>query len=293
MKTALVTGSHGFVGIHLCDELDRQGYRVRGFDTRDGYDIRDLEQVRNRLDSVRPDVVFHLAAQAAPSESFHNPQRAFEVNTIGSTNLLEAVRRLGLKTTVHLAGTSEEYGPAVPQRGIELLPRSPYAIAKVAMDYMGQLYADAYGMHVVVTRAYNHTGPGRGEMYAESSFAKQVAEVEAGKRSVIQHGNLDSVRNYTDVRDMVKAYILATELPSGVYDISSNTSVSISTVLKTLTELSSVSCELEELPSLKRTADFSFLEPDGQRFRDLTGWETTYTLVRTLSELLDYWRQRV
>lgn len=205
---ALVLGSAGFVGQHLTKLLLEEGIEVKGFNLRDGQNILDYEFVRNTLDVERPDYIFHLAAQAFVPESFNNPKRAFEVNTIGSLNLLEAVRQLGIITKIHLAGTSEEYGDAQYGKGKiteETLPNplSPYAISKLAMDHLGRLYAKAYGLQVVVTRGFNHAGPGRGEMYAESSFAKKIVEVELGRAKVVEHGNLESIRNYTDVRDIV------------------------------------------------------------------------------------------
>ena len=211
---ALITGSKGFVGSHLKKHLEDEGWEVHGFNLRDGQDLNNYEHVRQAIDVLRPDVVFHLAAQAYVPESFTSPKRTFELNTIGSLNLLEAVKQLGVKTRIHMAGTSEEYGDSAYGDGFiteETLPNplSPYAISKLAMDKLGCLYAKSYNLDVVITRAFNHTGPGRGEMYAESSFAKQIVEIENGKRQFLEHGNLSSVRNYTDVRDIARAYRLA------------------------------------------------------------------------------------
>lgn len=286
---AVVTGSRGFVGLYLTDYLVGEGWQVGGLNLRDGYDIREYEAVRDFLDIHRPDVIFHLAAQAFVPESFANPQRTIEVNTLGSLNLLEAVRQLGLKTTVHLAGTSEEYGDAEPNPSGALNPSSPYAVSKIAMDYLGQLYARAYGLHVVVTRAFNHTGPGRGEMYAESAFAKQIAEIEVGKRQVLEHGNLGATRNYTDVRDVVRAYALAPQLDTGVYNICSTQSVTMRTILDTLIGLARVKIPTREQESLKRPNDFSFKEPSCS----IPGWKPTYALEQTLGDILNYWRERV
>lgn len=171
-----------------------------------------------------------------------------------------------------------------------LEPESPYAISKMAMDYTGQLYARSYGMHIVVTRAFNHTGPGRGEMYAESSFAKQIVEIENGFRSVLKHGNLSSIRNYTDVRDIVRGYIKAIELPSGVYNICSDTNVSMQTVLDTLCELSATEIQTEVNPDLYRPSDFSFKEPDCEKFKRLSGWRPTFDLETTLADILNHYR---
>lgn len=290
---AFCFGSKGFVSSYLYNHLLESGWEVDEFNLRNGQDIRNYETVRNALDISRPNVIYVLAAMAAPAESFHNPQRAFEVNTIGSTNILEAVRQLGLKATVVLCSTSEVYGPEEPIEDGKNEPRSPYAISKLAMEQMGQLYTRAYGMHIIITRAFNHTGPGRGEQYAESSFAKQVAEIEIGKRQIIEHGNLSSVRNFSDVRDIVRAYEMCSKLPSGVYNICSDTNVPIRYILDYLDSQSASTIPTKTNESLIRPADFNFQEPSSEKFRNLTGWKPEYALEETLDNLLDYWRERV
>lgn len=292
MKKAVITGSEGFVGQYLKEHLESIGWHTIGFNLRDGYDITNYETVRNALDIHRPDAIFHLAAQAYVPESFSNPKRTFEVNTIGSLNILEAVRQLGLKTSVHLAGTSEEYGDGEVQEDSMLQPRSPYAISKAAMDHLGQLYAKSYGMHVVVTRAFNHTGPGRGEQYAESSFAKQIAEIEAGKRTRIEHGNLESIRNYTDVRDIVRAYAMTPDIPSGVYNVCDDQNMTMQEILDTLCGLSKKIITTEVNPALYRPYDFSFKQPNSRKFRKLTGWKAEIKVEQSLSDLLNYWRAK-
>jgi GDP-4-dehydro-6-deoxy-D-mannose reductase len=289
----LITGLDGFVGRYLARYLDKQGHDVRGYDLNHNQDIRNFEQLRNCLDDFRPDKIFHLAALAYVPESTANPVRAIEVNVIGSVNLLEAVRQLGIKAKIHMAGTSEEYGDAGPNEEDRIQPLSPYAIGKSAMDYMGQLYARAYGMEVVVTRAFNHCGPGRGEMYAESSFAKQIVEVEMGKREVVKHGNLESIRNYTDVRDIVQAYALAIDLPSGVYNICSENNVAMQEIMDRLIKHATVPVRTESNPALYRPSDFSFKKPSCKKFTDLTDWKPTIELDQTLADILQWWRERL
>ena len=292
-RKAIVTGSAGFVGQHLTKHLIEEGWVVKGFNLRDGQNILDYEFVRNALDVERPDAVFHLAAQAYVPESFQNPKRTFEVNTQGSINILEAIKQLGLKTKLHMAGTSEEYGDGGPNEEDLPNPQSPYAISKLAMDHMGLLYAKSYGMNVVVTRAFNHAGPGRGEQYAESAFAKQIVEVELGKRDVVTHGNLESIRNYTDVRDIVRAYALAVDLPSGTYNICSDQNVSMQAVMQTLIELSSADIKTEVNPALYRPVDFSFKKPSCSKFNHLTYWEPEISLEETLDDILNDWREKL
>lgn len=288
----LITGGEGFVGSHLKTLLKGQGYEVFSFDLKDGRDLRDYESVRLAVDSFRPDKIFHIGALAYVPESFLDPYRAFETNTIGSLNILEAVRRIGLKTKIQLCGSSEEYGDA-PEPVVEtslLNPLSPYAISKMAMDHLGQFYAKAYNMHIVVTRTFNHTGPGRGEQYAESSWAKQIAEIERGERDILLHGDLEPMRNYTDVRDVVKAYALAIDLPSGVYNICSDQNVTMWSVLQQLKSKSKIDIQIELDQTLIRPQDFSFNRPDSSKFRRLTKWKPEIDLSQTLDDILGYWR---
>lgn len=288
----IVTGNRGFVGHQLANLLTSQGHKVWGFDLKDGQDFRDYEQVRTIIDKVRPDKIFHIGALAYVPESFIDPYRAIETNIVGSLNIIEAVRRIGLKTKIHLCGSSEEYGhtesPVTEESAP--IPSSPYAVSKLAMDGLGQVYARGYGMHVVVTRTFNHTGPGRGEQYAESSFAKQIAEIERGEREELRHGDLDRIRNYTDVRDIIEAYALAIDLPSGVYNICSDQNVTIKEVLNTLVGYAKCEIPLVEDENLKRPGDFNFNRPSCEKFTKLTGWKPKIKLDQTLKDILNEWR---
>lgn len=297
MSKIFVTGSAGFVGGHLLSLLKKDN-EVVGYNLRNGQDLMDFERLRNTLDVFRPQYIYHLAAQAYVPESFDDPHRTFRVNTIGSLNILQAVKQLGLKTRILLAGTSEEYGDS--QIGVGAVtedtiptPRSPYAISKLAMDNLGQMYAQSYGLSVVTTRAFNHTGPGRGEMYADSAWAKQIAEIELGKRKVLEHGNLETMRNYTDVRDIVKAYKLAIDLEPGVYNICSDQNVKMKEVLNALIKHATVEIKTEEVKALFRPGDFSFKTPSCEKFTKLTGWKPSITLDKTMLDILADWRRRM
>lgn len=298
MKTALVTGSKGFVGTHLVRLLKDEGMDVAEFNLRDGQNILDYEFVRNTLDVLRPNYIFHLAGQAFVPESFANPTRTFNVNTIGSLNILEAARQLQIKTKIQLCGTSEEYGGAMNGEGLvdELTlpePSSPYAVSKLAMDYLGRVYAKAYGLEVVTTRAFNHAGAGRGEMYAESSFAKQIVECELGKRQYVEHGNLATVRNYTDVRDVVRAYRLAIDLPPDVYNICSDNSVTMQELMDLLVKNARIEIKTQVNEALYRLGDFSFKTPSCEKFKKLTNWKTTFSLEETMQSVLQGWREKL
>lgn len=296
MAKCLVTGSDGFVGSYLVKLLKEQGHEVRGFDLKDraDEDFRNYEAVHLAIDDFRPDKIFHLGALAYIPESFLDPQRAIDCNITGPLNILEAVRRIGLKTRIHLCGTSEEYGDAPTPVTEESLPNplSPYAIAKLSMDHFGQLYARSYNMNIVVTRTFNHTGPGRGEQYAESAWAKQIAEIESGSRDVLLHGDLTTMRNYTDVRDVVRAYTIAIDLPSGLYNICSDQNVQMDTVLSTLKSMANTPITSQADQNLMRPADFSFGVPSSDKFVKLTGWKPEIPLEQTLGDILAYWRER-
>lgn len=299
MSKALVTGGSGFVGQYLVKQLEADGVEVIEYNLRDGADLLNYEFLRNVLDIQRPDYIYHLAAQAYVPESFLDPVRAIQINTLGTLNLLEAVRRLGIKPRILLAGTSEEYGDAQVGEGVITentlpVPKSPYAVSKLAMDHLGQLFASSYGLNVVVTRAFNHTGPGRGEMYAESSWAKQIAQVEIYRRGEVEHGDLTPARNYTDVRDIVRAYTLAIDLEPNVYNICNpKPNITMQEVLDILMLLAKYPIELKENPALFRTADFSFKTPSGKRFTKLTGWKPEIALETTLADILDFWREKL
>lgn len=298
MLRAVITGESGFVGRHLATHLSSEGLKVHPYNLHEGRDIRDYEALRNWLDEVRPNYIFHLAGQAFVPESLSNPTRTFEVNTIGSLNLLEAVRQLQIKTKIQLCGTSEEYGDAMNGEGTvtedtALQPKSPYAVSKMAMDYLGRMYAQVYGLEVVVTRAFNHAGSGRGEMYAESSFAKQIVECELDRREFVEHGNLETIRNYTDVRDMVRAYRLAIDLPPDVYNICSDNSVTMQELMDLLVKNAKVPIKTKVNGALYRPGDFSFKTPSCEKFKKLTGWNTTYSLEETMQSVLNGWREKL
>lgn len=314
----LITGLTGFVGSHLADHLVARGdvevygtYRwrsrmdnvehLRGRVQLVECDLRDPVAVRHALAAVRPDRVFHLAAQSYVPTSWLAPGETLIGNVTGQLNLFEAARELGLPVRIQIAGSSEEYGRVLPdevpvREDNPLRPLSPYAVSKVAQDLLAYQYWMSYGLHTVRTRGFNHTGPRRGEVFVTSNFARQVAEIEKGRRPpVVQVGNLDSIRDFTDVRDMVRAYWLALEHgePGEVYNICSGRGYTIRNVLDTLLELAHVRVEIREDPARLRPSDVTVLLGDCARLRRLTGWEPTIPFEVTLKDILAYWRERV
>jgi GDP-4-dehydro-6-deoxy-D-mannose reductase len=220
---------------------------------------------------------------------------------LGQLNLFEALRQLGLDCVVQIAGSSEEYGLVLPgevpiKETNALRPLSPYAVSKVVQDLMGYQYFMSYGLKVVRTRAFNHSGPRRGDVFVESNFARQIAVIEkGGSKPVIKVGNLDARRDYTDVRDICRGYHLAVTRgePGEVYNICSGKDYSIRQVLDTLLSFSDRTVEVQVDPTRLRPSDVEILLGDNTRFGERTGWRPTIPVERMLRELLDFWRERV
>ncbi len=314
----LITGITGFVGSHLADycltKPDVEVYgTIRWRSKRDNIshiedkinlhecDIKDAVSVQNMLKKVKPHYIFHLAAQSFVPTSWHAPAETLNTNIIGEVNLFEAVRDLGLDPIIQITGSSEEYGLAYENElpiteENPLRPLSPYAVSKIAQDFLGYQYYKSYGIRVIRTRAFNHTGPRRGEVFVVSNFAKQIAEIEAKiKEPVIKVGNLKSRRDFTDVRDIVKAYWLAVENcePGEVYNISSGKATSIKDILNKLIKTSEVEIRVAKDPERMRPSDVEVLMGDSTKFRELTGWKPEIPLQKTLEDTLNYWREKV
>jgi GDP-4-dehydro-6-deoxy-D-mannose reductase len=313
----LITGITGFVGSHLAEFALAQGMEVWGScrwrsktenidHIRDRIqliecDLRDLSSVQNLLDMAAPDHIAHLAAQSFVASSWHTPAETLTTNVISQVNLLEALRRRNARARFLAVGSSEEYGTVLddelPIRETNpLRPLSPYAVSKVTQDLMGYQYFRSYGLPIVRTRAFNHEGPRRGEVFVTSSFAKQIAEIEAGRREAVIHvGNLRAVRDYTDVRDVVRAYWLLLErgVPGEVYNICSGRGWAIQDVLDFLLSQSAVSPILvKEDPARLRPSDVPVLLGDASRLHEAVAWKPEIPFEQTLTDLLDYWRAR-
>ncbi|HLB60842.1 MAG TPA: GDP-mannose 4,6-dehydratase [Patescibacteria group bacterium] len=316
-KKALITGITGFAGSHLAELLLDNGYLVYGT-TRPRSKTEHIDHIRDKLQlfdadlvdshslhtvlyEVKPDYIFHLAAQAFVPSSWSSPATTMESNAIGTLHLFEAVRRAKIDPVIQIACSSEEYGLVYKNEtpiteSNDLRPLSTYAVSKIAMDFLGYQYYKSYGMKIIRTRGFNHTGPRQGDVYVCSTFAKQVAQIEAEKRKpFISVGNLESFRDFTDVRDMVRAYHLSvlTCDPGEVYNICSEKTWQIKKVLTMLLSMSKKKITITKDPARMRPSDVELLLGDCNKFRKKTGWKTEIAFEKTLEDLLNYWRERI
>ncbi len=308
----LVTGAGGFVGGHLVGRLRAEGVREVFGLVRPGSapaapayeaveaDVLDSTAMIRAVRALRPDRIVHLAAQSSARDSWQDPEDTLRTNLFGLLHLLEAVREAGLTPRILVVGSAEEYGAVAEAAPIPeetpLRPASPYAVSKVAQGYLALQYAVAHGLHVVRTRTFNHTGPGRGSGFAEGSFARQIAEIEAARRApTIAVGNLDAVRDFTDVRDVVRAYLRVLEAGEAgeVYNVASGRGHRIAEVLEVLIAHSPARVEVRSDASLMRPADTPYLVGDAGRLRKATGWEPEIPFEQTLGELLQHWREQL
>ncbi len=315
----LITGITGFAGSHLADyildnHLDAQVYGIIRWRSRmenilhiedrihlREADLKDLVSLKKCLAEVQPDRIFHLAAQSFVPTSWKCPAETFAINAVGQINLFEAILSLGISPKIQIAGSSEEYGlvnsDEVPMKETNpLRPLSPYAVSKVAQDLLGWQYFKSYGLKVIRTRGFNHTGPRRGDVFICSNFAKQIVEIEKQKREpVIYVGNLEARRDFTDVRDMVRAYWLCLEKgePGDVYNLGSGKTYSIQEVLDMLLEISGVEVKIEVDPERLRPSDVPVLLADSSKFKQLSEWEPRISFNQSLQDLLEYWRERI
>jgi GDP-4-dehydro-6-deoxy-D-mannose reductase len=316
---ALITGITGFAGSHLADYLltlkdvhvfgiTRWRSRTENIEHLQGRinllecDLRDAFSIRDVMRKTRPDRVYHLAAQSYVPMSWVAPSETLTTNLIGEVNVFEALRQEAmLETRIQLACSSEEYGLVLPdevpiKETNPLRPLSPYGVSKVAQDFLGYQYHMSYGMFIVRTRGFNHTGPRRGEVFVTSNFAKQIAEIEKGKKEpVIYVGNLDAVRDFTDVRDTVRGYYLGLEKgESGeVYNVCTGRGYRVREMLDILLSLSKVRITTKQDEKRMRPSDVELLVGDRTKFEKQTGWKPAIPFEKTMEDLLHYWRERV
>jgi GDP-4-dehydro-6-deoxy-D-mannose reductase len=314
----LITGITGFVGSHVAEWALSRGAEVVGAarwrsDTqyidhlRDRLtliqsDLRDLSSARDLVERSRPDYVLHLAAQSYVAASWTTPSETLITNALGQMNLFEAIRQLKTATRFLVIGSSEEYGLVYPdelpiRETNPLRPLSPYAVSKVTQDLMGFQYFKSYGLDIVRARAFHHTGPRRGEAFATSNFAKQIAEIEAGLREpVVDVGDLKPSRDFSDVRDIVRGYWLLLERGTAgeVYNLCSGVDWTIERMLTFLLERSTVhGIQVRVDAERLRPSDVPVVRGCAEKIERATGWRTEIPLEQTLADVLDYWRQRI
>jgi len=305
---ALIIGTAGFVGGHLVNELVDNGWDVSGtkLPTESasldipvfGLDIMDAAAVKGLLAKTKPDFVFHLAAQSSVPASWKQPGVTADVNIKGVINLLEAAREMENPSRILLVGSGDEYGYVLPSElpiceETPLRPGNIYACTKIAQGMMGQVYARAYGLEIVIVRAFNHIGTGQTDAFVVPGFCKQIAAIEAdGGNGVIRVGNLDAKRDFTDVRDIVKAYRLVIEKGNSgeVYNVGSGKAVAIQEVLDKLLALSKADIKVEQDPARMRPSDTPVIEADISKITECTGWKPEIALDVTLEDVLNEWR---
>jgi GDP-4-dehydro-6-deoxy-D-mannose reductase len=317
MRRVLVTGVTGFAGSHLVDYmLTRNDCEIFGIQrwrspleniehvkdkiTLVECDLRDASSTRDTLERIRPDWIFHLAAQSFVPTSWSAPTESLTTNVLGELNIFEAVRRIGLACRIQLACSSEEYGMVFPdelpiKETNPLRPLSPYAVSKVAQDMLGYQYWMSWKVDCVRTRGFNHEGPRRGPVFVASDFAKQIADIEKGRKEPVLHvGNLEARRDFTDVRDMVRGYWLALEKcePGEVYNLCSGKAYSIQQVLDLLLGMTKARIEVRQDRLRLRPSDVPVLLGDRTKFTQATGWEPVIPFEQTLRDMLDFWRAR-
>jgi GDP-4-dehydro-6-deoxy-D-mannose reductase len=315
---ALVTGVSGFVGGHLAEHLTAEGdlvvglsssgrwpkeleaiggaVRLEAFDLTGGDDSALAEIVRRK----QPEAIYHLAAQANPQASVSDPRGTWALNLGGTLTLLEAVKASGLKPRVVIVGSGVCYGNPAPalmpvNEDCPLRPNNPYSASKAAADLLGIQHYLAHGTDVVMARPFNHAGPRQSSTYVLSALARQVAEVEAGKKPRVEVGNLDIVRDFTDVRDVVRGYrLLALKgTPGEIYNLGTGRGTRLADALDFLRSKASAPVEVFVDPARVRPVDQPLLVADASKLRAATGWEPTFTIEQTLADMLDYWRKQI
>jgi GDP-4-dehydro-6-deoxy-D-mannose reductase len=313
----LITGVTGFAGSHLADyALSRGDVEIFGTArwrspsqniehiadkmTVIDADLRDASSIESLVADIKPAWIFHLAAQSYVVSSWKLPSETITTNIVGTVNIFEAVRRAKYSPRVLVACSSEEYGYVEPDEvpiteDCPLRPLSPYGVSKVGQDLLSYQYFKSYGLDVVRTRAFNHTGPRRGRVFVCSNFAIQIIEAQKGLRPHVNVGNLDAVRDFTDVRDTVQAYWLALEAAEAgdVYNICSGKGYSIREVLEKLIEISGADVKVQVEPERLRPSDVPLLVGDRTKFTERTGWRPRIPFDQTLSDVLEYWRERI
>ena len=304
MKKALITGSRGFVGGYLRAELEANGYEVVGIDVCAGdktvqADLMNCEQMKNVVEKVQPDAVFHLAGQANVARSWQIPQQTVEINVVGAINLLEAVKTVKPDTRVVLVGSSDQYGVLgdagrLVKETTPTNPQTPYAVSKQAQEEMARVYARAYGMNICMTRSFNHGGAGQKEGFMIPDFAAGIVRIEKGLADCLRVGNLTARRDFTHVKDAVRAYRLIAEkgYAGEIYNVGSGVTYSAQEILDKLCAMSTCTIRVEQDPAKMRPSDTPVICCDHSRLTEHTGWEPQIGIQEMLTEIIQEWRRK-
>ena len=299
---ALITGSGGFVGRYLREELERHGYDVLGLDLAEGpgtaaVDLLDAEAAEAFLAETRPEVIFHLAGQANVGLSWKKPAMTVEINVVAAVNLMEAARKHCPGCRMVLVGSSDEYGN-LKEKGkmvseeTPARPMTPYAISKIAQEQMGQAYARAYGMKICMTRSFNHGGAGQKPGFMIPDFAQGIVKVERGEADAVSVGNLSSRRDFTHVKDIVRAYRLIAEKGKAgeVYNVGSGVTWSAQEVLDKMIGMAKAPVAVRQDPARMRPSDTPVICCDRRKVTRDTGWEPELGIEEILRDTLEYYR---
>ena len=312
---ALITGISGFAVSYLAELLIKKGYEVFGtffdkstFSNLNGFmnkikiyrcDIRNYDSLKNVIEEVKPDEIYHLAAISFVPTSLKEPKLTFDTNLYGTLNLYQAVMDLEMNPMILFIGSADEYG-IVNENDLPIKeecpvnPRNPYSISKTSADFLSFFYFKNYSLNIIRVRPFNHIGPRQSPEFVCSSFAKQITEIEKGLREpIIKDGNLETKKDFTDVRDMVRGYWLALDKgePGKVYNICSERAIQIKGLLNHLLELSSRKIEIMKDPKRMRPSDNPILQGDSLKFRKRSGWKPEMPLDKTLKDILEYWKK--
>lgn len=314
---ALITGAGGFVGRHLLEhlrgipDLTLSGTIIGEQERRpqlvalcpDLYivELRDPDRVREMLGAIQPDRIFHLAGQAYVPRSFEDPWETLDNNIRSTLNILQGIHELKLSTRTLVVGSAEVYGAVKPDQlpiteSTPFAPTSPYSVSKIAQDMLALQYALAHGMFTIRVRPFNHIGPGQNNRFAVSNWALQIAEAELGRREpVVYVGNLAAARDFTDVRDVVRAYteVLNSGVPGGAYNVCSGKAYTMQQIMDTLVSLSKIPIEVRTSEDRFRAVEIPILVGDISQLRERTGWQPQIPLEQSLRDVLDEWRQHV
>lgn len=311
MKKALIIGAAGFVGNYLIDHIQKdciwsiivtkmphEKIEKNGVDVRN-LDIMDKQPLGDLLNEICPDYIFHLAAQSSVALSWKKPGLTVDVNIKGTLNVLDAIRELDYKPRVLLIGSGEEYGYVKPSEvpvneDNVLRPGNIYAATKACQNMLGKIYSQAYGMDIMMVRTFNHVGPNQAPLFVVSDFCKQVAEIEKGLHEpVMRVGNLSARRDFSDVRDVVRAYTLLMEYGQAGenYNVGSGKAIAIQEILDMILSFAKTSITVEVDPARLRPVDVPVIEADVTKLEVCTGWKREIELERTIEETLEYWRQ--